>query len=372
MSNQIFFNQIQQLCENEVERRLDEYLQKLSSHYHIEKLELLNVCKDESLNINSMEEYKKLTVKELRKKCSEMGIRTLHYPKQVLIEKLLSHEASLSDENNIPQSTVPKKHSNTFTKKELVSYCKQHGIPFKHNDVKSVLLKLVEEHNNHQSTQEEVNEEHNNQEEVNEDEETNASPEEVIEPEEVVSPEVVPEEVVSHAVVPEEEESTKIKSLSKKKTTKKDSKKKKYKRTDDIAPNDLQETTLQNENISAEEQVDFLPASDQESFHDEGCHDVPSNIATFPILDPKDYRNMLQNLSGNSITDTMNQQIEKNRSRIYKSMDVYSMSKSDLYDACKLKGIPTTGIREKDLRIGLGKKLREERDLFQSSNERIL
>ena len=241
MSNQIFFNQIQQLCENEVERRLDEYLQKLSSHYHIEKLELLNVCKDESLNINSMEEYKKLTVKELRKKCSEMGIRTLHYPKQVLIEKLLSHEASLSDENNIPQSTVPKKHSNTFTKKELVSYCKQHGIPFKHNDVKSVLLKLVEEHNNHQSTQEEVNEEHNNQEEVNEehnnqeevneDEETNASPEEVIEPEEVVSPEVVPEEVVSHAVVPEEvvshavvpeeEESTKIKSLSKKKNNKK-------------------------------------------------------------------------------------------------------------------------------------------------------
>jgi hypothetical protein len=68
----------------------------------------------------------------------------------------------------------------------------------------------------------------------------------------------------------------------------------------------------------------------------------------------------------------MNNCIEKNKSRVLSCIDVYSMNKSELLDLCTRKGMKTNGIREKDLRIGLGKKLREERDIFQSSNERII
>ena len=104
MSNQIFLDTISDVCEKEIERRLHEYLDRLSSHFKIEKVDLLTVCKNDGLVTNYTENYKKMTVKELRKKCNDMGIRTLNYPKQVLIEKLVAHES------NPPQTNIIEHH----------------------------------------------------------------------------------------------------------------------------------------------------------------------------------------------------------------------------------------------------------------------
>ena len=148
-------------------------------------------------------------------------------------------------------------------------------------------------------------------------------------------------------------------------------KKRKYKRTCDIVPiefsleendtNDEIESLLnvdvENGEISSKS-TDFVLST--------------TDISTLPTVDPNDYRNMLQNLSNHSITNKMNTYIEKNKSRVFSCVDVYSMNKSELVDLCVTKGMKTNGIREKDLRIGLGKKLREERDIFQNSNEKIL
>ena len=320
MSNQIFLDTISDVCEKEIERRLHEYLDRLSSHFKIEKVDLLTVCKNDGLVTNYTENYKKMTVKELRKKCNDMGIRTLNYPKQVLIEKLVAHESN-PPQTNIIEHHVAKKQINTFTKKELISYCKEHGIPYKHNDVKQKILACVEEHYSQQNHNEASSEQEN--------------------------------EAFSDS------KNTSLK------------KKRKYKRTCDIVPiefsleendtNDEIESLLnvdvENGEISSKS-TDFVLST--------------TDISTLPTVDPNDYRNMLQNLSNHSITNKMNTYIEKNKSRVFSCVDVYSMNKSELVDLCVTKGMKTNGIREKDLRIGLGKKLREERDIFQNSNEKIL
>jgi hypothetical protein len=412
MSNQMFFNTITEVCEKEIERRLNDYLDRLSNYYKIEKVDLLTICKNEVPITNHTENYKKMTVKELRKKCNDMGIRTLNYPKQVLIEKLVAHELN-PPETNAVENHLTKKQINTFTKKELISYCKEHGIPYKHNDVKQKILAGVEEHfrnrqQNVESSQQENDEsfeqenvESSEQENVESSEQQNveSSQQENVESSEQENVESSKQENDESSEQENDEsseqendesseqendesseqendesseqESGVLSTSSKKTTTTSISKKKKYKRTVDIVPTEfhLEEPDTNNE-------MDNLLTVDLENgaTSSKSTEFVLSttDLSTLSTVDPDDYRNMLQNLSNHSITNKMNKCIEKNKSRVLSCIDVYSMNKSELLDLCTRKGMKTNGIREKDLRIGLGKKLREERDIFQSSNERII
>ena len=303
---QEFSERITKVINEELNDRLAEFVTKIGHHFGINEDEIWTVCHGELPLHSKQNKYSKMTVKELRKECSLVGLKYFNLPKKKLIENLLNYNP-MDQTSEMPVETTEKNYE-TFTKKDLIGECKKLGIKIKCNDTKPNILKALKEFHENLDTNEES---------------------------------CVESTSVSGEMV--------------------------YTRVDDIVPVsfDTVETTVESEQETNLEEVESVSS----------ISSVPEPVRTDVIFnDPTDYLNNVQLLSAEptTVVKELNKKIENNRKKKEMKLNIFKMEKKELYKMCRNHGIETDGVRDKDLKTVLQKKLDENLLDYELSNRSVL
>ena len=306
LMTQEFSDRITTAINEELNNRLAEFVTKIGHHFGINEDELWTVCHGELPLHSKQNKYSKMTVKELRKESSLVGLKYFNLPKKKLIENLLNYNP-MDQTSEMPVETTEKNYE-TFTKKNLIGECKKLGIKIKCNDTKPNILKALKEFHENLDTNEERSVENTS-----------------------VSGEMV------------------------------------YTRVDDIVPVsfDTVETTE-----DCEQEVDTNVAE----------VDSVSSVSSVPVRtdvifnDPTEYLNNVQLLSAEptTVVKELNKKIENNRKKKEMKLNIFKMEKKELYKMCRNHGIETDGVRDKDLKTVLQKKMDQNLLDYELSNRSVL
>lgn len=308
LMTQEFSDRITTAINEELNNRLAEFVTKIGHHFGINEDEIWTVCHGELPLHSKQNKYSKMTVKELRKESSLVGLKYFNLPKKKLIENLLNYNPM--DQTSEIHTETAEKNYETFTKKDLIGECKKLGIKIKCNDTKPNILKALKKFHENLDTNEESSVENTS-----------------------VSGEMV------------------------------------YTRVDDIVPVsfDTVETTEECEQ-AVERNVEEVESVSSVS-------SVPEPVRTDVIFnDPTEYLNNVQLLSAEptTVVKELNKKIENNRKKKEMKLNIFKMEKKELYKMCRNHGIETDGVRDKDLKTVLQKKMDENLLDYELSNRSVL
>ena len=308
LMTQEFSDRITTAINEELNNRLAEFVTKIGHHFGINEDEIWTVCHGELPLHSKQNKYSKMTVKELRKESSLVGLKYFNLPKKKLIENLLNYNP-MDQTSEMPVETTEKNYE-TFTKKNLIGECKKLGIKIKCNDTKPNILKALKEFHENLDTNEERSVENTS-----------------------VSGEMV------------------------------------YTRVDDIVPVSFDTVETMED---CEQEVDTNVAEvDSVS----SVSSVPEPIRTNVIFnDPTEYLNNVQLLSAEptTVVKELNKKIENNRKKKEMKLNIFKMEKKELYKMCRNHGIETDGVRDKDLKTVLQKKMDQNLLDYELSNRSVL
>ena len=314
---QEFSDRITTAINEELNNRLAEFVTKIGHHFGINEDEIWTVCHGELPFHSKKNKYSKMTVKELRKESSLVGLKYFNLPKNKLIENLLNYNPS--DQTSEIHVETTEKNYETFTKKNLIGECKKLGIKIKCNDTKPNILKALKEFHENLDTNEERS----------------------------------------------------VENMSSNGDTV-------YSRVDDIVPIsfDTVESTVESEqetNVNEVESEQEANVNEVESVSlSSSVSETVRNDVNFN--DPTEYLNNVQLLleKPTTVVKELNKKIEINRKKKEMKMNIFKMEKKELYKMCRTHGIETDGVRDKDLKTVLQKKMDENLLDYELSNRSVL
>ena len=108
--------------------------------------------------------------------------------------------------------------------------------------------------------------------------------------------------------------------------------------------------------------------------------DSVSSVSSVPVRtdvifnDPTEYLNNVQLLSAEptTVVKELNKKIENNRKKKEMKLNIFKMEKKELYKMCRNHGIETDGVRDKDLKTVLQKKMDQNLLDYELSNRSVL